>query len=374
MNTEKELIETRNGYIEKIENLGAVAKTREITEDEKSEFERLKREISNIDTRLEVLKYENNKIETKEIVDQLPISHELRSILNNPAQVFRDYGLGANNNFKLSDSGQGGVIMPKTLSDKIIEKAYAESDILPFVTKYDVTGQYIIPKFDRSTIKVAFYDEFAETIQSNAKFESIELVAHRISGLVIISRSLINNVNVDIESYIVGQLALIFKEALEEWICKGAAGKFDSIFTASADKTITLAAKDNWSIDTLIDIRTKLHNAFQKKAVYVMHPETLSALRKLKDSNGQYYVLADVTKNFGFTILGTQVYTSDFAPKDAILYGDLSCYGLSSSQNMSLQVLHEKYATQYAVGAVIHGEYGGKIVNEEGLAVIKNKA
>lgn len=371
----KELLETRNDKIEKINELKSIAETRAITADEESELDVLLKEIKEIDTRMKVLDIESEKV-TKEIVEDLPVSEELRSFLLDPTFKVstRDYGKGAGKNFKLSDDGQGKVLMPKTLSNKIIEQAVAISDILPKVTKYSITGELIIPKFDRRTISVDFYDEFTETVESNAKFTSIKLNTHRVSGLVILSQQLISNVNMDIESFIIKQLAEVFKESLEKWVCQGATDKFDSIFTASADKTITLAKKDGWDIDTLIDIRTKLHRNYQRKAVYLMHPDLLTTLRKLKDTQGHYYVLADVTKDFGFTILGTQILISDFAPVDKILYGDLSCYAVSSSQGMSMQVLREKYATQHAVGTVTHGQFGGKVIDEQGLAIIKNKA
>lgn len=374
MDTLKELIEKRNMLLDELDKIKVDAETRAITEDEDKKVDEMLEEIRSLDSRIKVLSVDAEKTTVEKMVDELPVSEELRSILLNPTFEVRAYGQGAGNNFKLSDSGQGGVIMPKTLSNKIIEKAVAISDLLPKVTRYSLTGELIIPKFDRSTISVAFYDEFAETVESNAGFTSIKLNTHRISGLVVLSRVLINNVDMDIEGFIVSKLAETFKEFLEKCLCQGVTGKFDSLFTATDDRVITLPKKDAWDIDTLIDIRIKLHNDYQKRAVYVMNPKLLTTLRKLKDAQGHYYVLPDVTKDFGFTILGTNILVSDFAPEDKILYGDLSCYTVSSSQEMEMTVLREKYATQYAVGTVVHGEFGGKIVDEQGFAIIKNKA
>ena len=272
--------------------------------------------------------------------------------------------------FKASDAG---AIIPKTLSDKIIEKILAESDVLPKLTRYTLTGELLIPKFDASTLSVAFYEEFAETVESNAQFTSIKLTTFRISGLLKIAQELIHNVKFDIESFLTSKIAESFRLFLEKSVVQGASGKFDSLFTASTENTLTLAKKDTYSINDLINLQAKLKSAFQSKAVFVMHKDTLTILRKLQDNNGQYYVLPDVTRGFGLQVLNTSILTTDYAPAGQVLYADLSTYGLCVSEEMNIQVLNEKFATQHAVGVSIHGQFGGKIVDDQAFALLKNK-
>ena len=236
-----------------------------------------------------------------------------------------------------------------------------------------MTGELLIPKFDASTLSVAFYEEFAETVESNAKFDSIKLTTFRISGLLKISKELIHNVKFDIESFLISKIAESFRLFLEQSVVQGAVGKFDSLFTATTENTLTLAKKDTYSINDLIDLQAKLKSAFQSKAVFVMHKDTLTILRKLQDNNGQYYVLPDVTRGFGLQVLNTSISTTDYAPAGQILYADLSAYGLSASEEMNIQVLNEKFATQHAVGVSIHGQFGGKITDDQAFALLKNK-
>ena len=359
----KQLIESRNDKITNLQKLKEIAKTRAITEEENTEFETLTEDIRALDTRIKVLEAEERELVDTE-VDKLNVSQELREFLKNPSISLRAYGTGAGNVFKASDAG---AIIPQTLSDKIIEKILAESDILPKVTRYSLTGELLIPKFDASTLSVAFYEEFAETVESNAQFTSIKLTTFRISGLLKISKVLINNVKFDIESFLISKIAESFRLFLEKSVVQGAVGKFDSLFTATADKTLT------YSINDLIDLQAKLKAVFQSKAVFVMHQDTLTILRKLQDNNGQYYVLPDVTRGFGQQVLNTSILTTDYAPAGQVLYADLSAYGLSASEEMNIQVLNEKFATQHAVGVSIHGQFGGKIVDEQAFALLKNK-
>lgn len=366
----KKLIEQRNSLLEKVNNFKDIANERAITDDENNELDSVLSDIKVLDNRIKILELEECALIENEL-EKLPVSDELRSFLINPNLEFRSFGTGAGNVFKQSEQG---AVVPTTLSDKIIEKVLQESEILPKVTRYSVTGELIIPKFDRSTLSAAFFDEFVEVVESNAQFTSIRLTSHRVSALIKISKKLINNVSFDIESYLINQLALTFRDFLEKSLIQGASGKFDSLFTATAERTVVGVKKDGYTIDGLIDLQIKIPTVYQGRAVFIMHKELLSTLRKLKDTTGQYYVLPDVTRGFGFQILGTSILTSDFAPKNKIFYGDLSCYVLTSASEMNINVLREKYATQYAVGAVIDAEFGGKIVDDQGIAIFDGTA
>lgn len=366
----KELIESRNEKIEKIKEFKTIAETRAITEEETTSYDELTREITELDKRIEILEAKEREfVETE--VEKLDISQELREFLKNPNLSLRAFGSGTGNNFKFSEAG---AVVPQTLSDRIIEKILQESNILPLLTRYNLTGELLIPKFDASTITINFYDEFAETIESNAKFTNIKLSTFRISGLIRISKKLISNVKFDIEGFLTNKIAEQFRLFLEKSVVQGATGKFDSLFHAEATNTLELAKKDEWSINDLIDLQTKLPTVHQAKAVFVMNKDTLNILRKLQDKEGRYYVLPDVTRGFGFTILDTSIQVTDFAPTGQVLYANVSEYGLAVSEEMNIQVLNELYATQHAVGINIHGQFGGKITDEQAFALLKNKA
>ena len=88
-----------------------------------------------------------------------------------------------------------------------------------------------------------------------------------------------------------------------------------------------------------------------------MAPETFTSLKKLKDSNGRYLLQDDVTGEFPYRLLGKPVYLSDNMPKlaagaSAVLYGDYSGLSVNLREDISIQVLREKYATQHAIGVV----------------------
>jgi HK97 family phage major capsid protein len=99
----------------------------------------------------------------------------------------------------------------------------------------------------------------------------------------------------------------------------------------------------------------------------------------LKSSTGYYLLNDDVSSPFGTTLLGKPVYVSDnmndmAAGKTAIYYGDLTGLATKFSEEMNIEVLREKYATQHAVGVVGWFEFDSKVVNEQAIAKLTMKA
>ena len=122
-----------------------------------------------------------------------------------------------------------------------------------------------------------------------------------------------------------------------------------------------------------------LPTVYQPNAVFVMHRDVLKEVRKLKDGQGNYILQPDFSAPFGWTILGRPVHLSDsmdnqlVAGKNAILYADFSGYAVKITKLVEIQLLQEKYATQYALGIVSYVELDAKIADEQKIAKLQMK-
>ncbi len=110
-----------------------------------------------------------------------------------------------------------------------------------------------------------------------------------------------------------------------------------------------------------------------------MHPQTRTAIRKLKDGDGNYLLQRDYTSKWNYTLLGKPVYASDNMPAPAagamtIYYGDMSGLASKISEELEVQVLFERFADQHAIGVVGFAEADAKIANAQKIAVLKMKA
>ena len=73
------------------------------------------------------------------------------------------------------------------------------------------------------------------------------------------------------------------------------------------------------------------------------------------------------------------MYLSDNMPAVAasaktILYGDMRGLSVNFRENISVEVLREKYATQHALGVVTWFEFDSKVTDNQRMAVLVQKA
>ena len=142
---------------------------------------------------------------------------------------------------------------------------------------------------------------------------------------------------------------------------------------------VTTASATALTADELIDVQETVPDVYQGPAIWVMNRATRKAIRKLKDGDGTYLLQKDFNAKWGYTLLGKDVYTSDNmagmeAGKTAIFYGDMSGLAVKLSEDVSIEVLREKYATQHAVGVVGWIEIDSKVEDGQKIAKLVMKS
>lgn len=90
---------------------------------------------------------------------------------------------------------------------------------------------------------------------------------------------------------------------------------------------------------------------------------------------GNYILNKDANAKWGYTLFGKDVYTSDNMPeiatgKTVVYYGDMSGLAVKVSEDINIEVLREKFATQHALGVVGWVEADAKIENEQKISCL----
>ena len=106
-----------------------------------------------------------------------------------------------------------------------------------------------------------------------------------------------------------------------------------------------------------------------------MSRATRKAIRKLKNSDGDYLLNKDATSKWGYSLFGHDVYVSQNMPnmdtgKRAIMYLDPTGLAVKVSESPSVQVLREKFADEHAVGVICWMEVDSKVENKQKIAVL----
>ena len=383
---EKELNERKNDYIVRAEEVLNKAKEekRELTEAEAEELAEIRDNVRRIMKTLE-LKGEFDKMEGKalekeglpkdEAKTEVEIEKEERAL--NEEKAFADYIRGVVTNERATNMTltDNGAVIPTTIANRIIRKVYDISPILQRSTKYNVKGTLELPYYDESTqaITVAFATEFQELESNIGKLDSITLTGYLAGALSLISRSLINNSQFDIVSFVVDVMAYDISRFIEDTLLNG---KGSVTGLSNLTNVKTTASATAITADELILAQGKVKDVYQNNAIWIMSPATRDAIRSLKDEMGRYLLQDDISLPFGTSLLGKPIYVSDNMPemtagKNAIYYGDMSGLATKFAEELSIQVLREKYATMHAVGVVGWIEFDSKVENAQKIVAVK---
>ena len=387
----KKLYEKKNSLLNEMEDILNKAKeeTRSFTEEEKSRVEEIKSEIRGLEQvianeeelrsfdKSNITRATGNSEKTTEERQQEEVEKEERQFID----------AVATGEIRNLTAGNNGGIIPVTIASDIIDTVKELCPLLDHADIYHVAGELRLPKFKATSsnadgvatpIAASYVNEFTELTESTAQFETINLTNQIIGVLVKMSKSLLNRANFDVRSFIVNKVAKTIVEFLEKEMLIANEGKIQGAINTTNE--VVAANQDKLDTTDLVDLQMAIPSAYQKNCMWIMHKDILKALRKLKTADGQFILNADVTAPFGYTILGKPVYLSDSMPKNiaagknVILYMDASGYAVKMTKSMEIQMLMEKYATQYAVGICAYVEIDAKIADENKIARLKMKS
>lgn len=392
---EKELREKKNDLVTRAEGLlkKAEMEKRELTSDEAQELAEIRDDVRRIKETLEAKGFfdgEGRKDAPVEVEVEKKVE-ETRELETREAQerkAFEDYIRGRVNERAANltpAQGSGQVLIPTTIYKEIIKKVYDISPILDRSQKFNVKGKLDIPYYNETggnAITVAYAQEFVELTANVGGFTTIQLEGFLAGTLSLISRSLINNSQFDIVGFVVDEMAYHIHRFIEGQLLNGHTGTGASAGVtglSTLTNTMTAGAATAITADEVIKLKDNIKDQFQNNAIWIMSPATRTALRLLKDEVGRYLLQDDITSPFGTTLLGKPIYVSDNMPNigannTAIYYGDMTGLATKFSEDMNIEVLREKYATQHAIGVVGWLEFDGKVIDAQKITALKMAA
>lgn len=379
----KSLVEQRDDKVTEMQELVSKAKgeTRAMTQEEQDKFKTLSDEVAGIDATIKAEeraraleikkddKQEDNKVEERAIVEERIFANYIKERCGLPVE----HRAGEQN----LDMTNNGAIIPATIAQRVISKVSEMCPIFAGATKFNVKGTLKVPVYGLANtthdITVAYQTEFTDITADSGKFTSVDLSGFLAGALTLVGKSVVNNGEIDVVNFVINEMARKIVLFLEKELLNGTTDKA----TGALATTTTLNAGSVSAItaDNLIDLQAKIPTAYQSNACWTMAPATFTGLRKLKDGNGQYILQPDFAGATPYRLLGKPVYLSDNMPKiesaaKAVLYGDYSGLGVNFRENISIQVLLEKYATMHAIGVVSWFEFDSDVIDHQKLATL----
>lgn len=382
----KELMEKKNDLITRAEGILNEAKQnkRELTEDEAAELAEIRDNVRKI---IEFMKLDDDFRELGGMEkkpeggpkEEMEVTEEEKKkvVEEQEKRAFEAYirGIVLNErNANNLDMTGGNALIPTTILNKIVKKVYEICPILERSSKYNVKGNLDIPYYGEDStdlVQVAYQQEFVELTSNVGTFTSITLTGYLAGALTLVSRSLLNSQNFNLTQFIVDHMAYAIKRFIEGELLNGTVSKVAGL--SGVTQIQTAAATNAITADEVIKLHDMVIDDFQSNAIWIMSRQTRTALRLLKDEMGRYMLQDDISLPFGTSLLGKPVYVSDNMPEigagnTAIYYGDMSGLATKWVEEMNIEVLREKYATQHAIGVVGWLEFDSKVENAQKIA------
>ena len=285
------------------------------------------------------------------------------------------------NALQVGTDSDGGYLVPDTFEKKLITSLEEENIIRKHAHVFTTSnGSHKIPVVS-SRGTAAWVDEEGQIPESDDVFGQQLIGAHKISTLIKVSEELLNDSAFDLESYFATEFARRIGNAEEAAFLSGnGSGKPTGILAdvGGAEIGVTAASETAITADELIDLFYSLKSPYRKKAIWVLNDRTIKAIRKLKDSNGQYLWQPALHEGEFDTILGKRIYTSPYAPElgagaKSIAFGDFSYYWIGDRQGVAFKRLNERYAETGQVGFLASKRVDGKLILPEAIKVLQQK-
>lgn len=362
----KALIEKQNELKDEMTNILNLAmnETRALTDEENEQFNALEKEANGISDLLQ----KEAKMEIKELV---PVEDKAE---NTEVKDFADCLKGIKN----IERGDGTVVIPKTISQQIIAKVYELSPIYQRATKYNTKGTLVIPYVDmtNSTLAMAWVSEGSDVSATQDKLLSVELSGHLAGLLTKISKSLLNNTDIDLVNFVVNEIATRVATFIDYQCLRGSVNSQSQTIVGGLTEVstaLTLASNSAITADELIELQDKVIGTYQANACWIMSRATKTAIRKLKDDENRYIFQHDMTGKFEGFLLGAPVFTSENmegfgSGKTVIYYGDMSGLAIEMVEQFNVEILRERYAPQHMLGVTAFVEFDAKVANQQKLA------
>ena len=277
---------------------------------------------------------------------------------------------------------EGGYLVPDKFENTLVSGLEEEGSIRSLAHVFTTSnGVHKIPVVQTKGT-ANWIDENGSYGDSDDVFGQEQIDAHKVGTVIKVSEELLNDSAFDLEKYFQEEFARRIGAKEEEAFIVGDGSKKPTGIlhtSGGAEVGVTAASDKAITADEVIDLFYSVKAPYRKNAVWVLNDSTVRAIRKLKDSNGQYLWQPALHEGDHETLLGKKILTSPYMPEigagqKVVMFGDLSFYWIGDRQGITFKRLNERYADMGQVGFLASKRVDGKLVLPVAIKVLQMKA
>ena len=267
----------------------------------------------------------------------------------------------------------GGYLVPEEYDKRLIDVLDEENIMRRLAHTITTSGEHKI-NIAASKPAASWIEEGGALSFGEATFAQTLLDAHKLHVAIKVTEELLYDNAFGLEGYIIKQFGKALANAEEDAFLNGdGKGKPLGLFAAEGGGTVAQTLTAALKSDDIINLVYALKRPYRKNAAFIMNDKTIAEIRKLKDSNNAYIWQESYQAGEPGRLLGYPVYTSAFAPVDAISFGDYSYYNIGDRGTRSFAELRELFAGNGMIGYVAKERVDGKLILPEAVQILKLK-
>jgi HK97 family phage major capsid protein len=254
-----------------------------------------------------------------------------------------------------SPDSAGGYTVPEEFSTFLIQILEDMNHIrrLSTVRTTDATTNWAV---ETDVGDAEWTAEAAAYNESDITFNTKSMGAYKLTTLTKISEELLRDSNLNMVQVIAEAHGKRFARKEENVFINGDGVDKPTGLLTQAESGVTGAAT-TLTFDMIIDLYHSLREPYRSRASFIMNDNTIKALRKIKDSEGNYIWQPAVAFDRPDTLLGKELYSSIYMPTVAasaksMMFGDFSYNWIGDRTGMVVKRLDELYAANGLVGFI----------------------
>jgi HK97 family phage major capsid protein len=271
---------------------------------------------------------------------------------------------------------EGGYLVPEEYLTTVINKLLDRNVVRQNATVMRTNSTTNIPLGDGrpSFSIIAENGAYGDT---DASFGQVVLGAYKLGGIIKASDELLTDSFTDVQSYLTGLIVEGIADTEETYFTTGTGSSQPTGLLTGGTLGKTTAGAAAVTLDEMLDLKYALKAPYRMDAQFMMNSKTELAIRKLKDSNGQYLWQPSLQVGAPNTFDGKPILINEKMPdigtgNKFMLFGNFSYFMIGDRGGLEVKRLNELYSANGQVGWRVSKRFDSKVTQAEAIQYMAN--
>lgn len=243
-------------------------------------------------------------------------------------------------------NADGGFTVPQDFYNLLLEEIEEEATMRSRVNVVPMKTNVLTLTMIAHGPQVYWTAEGVAKTTTTADFSQPTLTAYKMAAIIYLTDELVDDSAFNLVDVLVRRFAQAIAAEEDKVIVNGAGTTQPTgIFVNTSVATVTCTPA-GLGFDDIISLINSLPVKFRAKASFIVHPNIVGELRKLKDSDGRYLWQDPMSATQPLTLHGYPVIQNYWAPVGQIAFGDYKTgYWLGDRQKITVKISNDTETT-----------------------------